>query len=45
MFLAYKRGDKITTNMWRDKIEAHKRGDKFETNQWEDKIISNPWED
>jgi hypothetical protein len=38
--MAYKRKDKITTNMWRGKIRAHKRGDKFLATQWEDKILT-----
>jgi hypothetical protein len=43
--LAYKRGDKITTNTWTDKIRAQKRRDKFLTNQWKDKTLAYRWED
>ena len=32
--------DKMTTNMWRDKLKAHKRGDKFQTNLWGDETLA-----
>ena len=39
-FLAYKRGDKITTNTWRDKLQAHKSGDTVLANQWKDETLT-----
>ena len=35
--LAYKRGDKITTNTLRDMFQDHERGATVLTNQWKDK--------